>query len=132
MTINMTKKDTKKNNKKEPVKAVIVPEAEDANIGDVVEVDLTLVDEGMIPKSIDITIPYENGTTLDNRMTFTELYNMKKCVDILLSNYDNLIRLVTPSDKEYHERLAQMNKIKAINNNLMNKIEEKVLNTKLC
>lgn len=128
----MAKKNTKKNNKKEPVKAVIVPEVEDINIGDTVEVDLTLVDEGMIPKSIDIPIPYENGTTLDNGMTFTELYNMKKCVDVLLSNYDNLIRLVTPSDKEYHERLTQMKKIKTINNNLMNKIEEKVLNTKLC
>lgn len=128
----MAKKNTKKNNKKEPVKAVIVPEVEDINIGDTVEVDLTLVDEDMIPKSIGITIPYENDTTLDNGMTFTELYNMKKCVDVLLSNYDNLIRLVAPSDKEYHERLAQMNKIKVINNNLMNKIEEKVLNTKLC
>ena len=128
----MAKKNTKKTNKKEPVKAVIVPEVEDINIGDTVEVDLTLVDEDMIPKSIEITVPYENNTTLGNGMTFTELYNMKKCVDILLSNYDNLIRLVTPGDKEYHERLAQMKKIRAINNNLMNKIEEKVLNTKLC
>ena len=90
----MAKKNTKKTNKKEPVKAVIVPEVEDINIGDTVEVDLTLVDEDMIPKSIEITVPYENNTTLGNGMTFTELYNMKKCVDILLSNYDNLIRLM--------------------------------------
>ena len=94
-----------------------------------------MVDENDgIPKSIYINIPYEkdNNTALDNEMTFTELYNMKKCVDILLSNYDNLIRIVTPRDKEYHERLTQMNKIKLINNELMNKIEEKVLNTKIC
>lgn len=53
----MAKKNTKKTNKKEPVKAVIVPEMEDINIGDTVEVDLTLVDKDAgIPSSIDFVI----------------------------------------------------------------------------
>ena len=63
---------------------------------------------------------------------FDDLYYAKKCNEILMSYYNNLVRIVPTQDNEYHNVLSKLNNLKSIDNRIMNKMEEKILNIDIC
>lgn len=63
---------------------------------------------------------------------FDDLYYAKKCNEILMSYYNNLVRIVPTQDNEYHNVLSKLNNLKSIDNRIMNKMEEKILGIDIC
>ena len=63
---------------------------------------------------------------------FDDLYYAKKCNEILMSYYNNLVRIVPTQDNEYHKVLSKLNNLKSIDNRIMNKMEEKILGIDIC
>ena len=150
----MVKKNTKKINKKEPVKGVVVPEVEDVNIGDTVEVDLTLKDKNAIVEinkseesvvetgdiQTNLTRGDENINAVVNRMsandmnslTFVELYGMKQCIDTLNQHYLNVREMNFNYDAaSYNDARAKLNKLKIYETSLYKIMENKIFDIEL-
>lgn len=79
-----------------------------------------------------LSVGYVNDIVVSKTIGLSELYYAKKCNEILLSHYNNLTTIVPTYDSDYSEITFKLNKFKKINEQIMNKIEEKILNIDLC
>lgn len=79
-----------------------------------------------------LSVGYINDVAVSKTIGLSELYYAKKCNEILLSHYNNLVTIVPSYDSDYTEISFKLNKFKKINEQIMNKIEEKILNIDLC
>jgi hypothetical protein len=79
-------------------------------------------------------IPSQNiiEPVVNNTMEFSDLYYAKKCNEILMSHYNNLVRIIPTYDSEYGDVLLKLNHLKSVDTKIMNKMEEKINNFNLC
>jgi hypothetical protein len=79
-------------------------------------------------------IPSQNiiEPVVNNTMEFSDLYYAKKCNEILMSYYNNLVRIIPTYDSEYGDALLKLNHLKSVDTKIMNKMEEEINNFDLC
>lgn len=79
-------------------------------------------------------IPTQNiiEPVTNNTKEFSDLYYAKKCNEILMSYYNNLVRIIPTYDSEYGNVLLKLNHLKSVDTKIMNKMEEKINNFDLC